>query len=216
MVIDTKEIQVSEFNQEFKKRFSNFCNRIPLFIFPLFAPTKIILYSYKNLGESEKEKLFEYEFDFSMDVKENIFEIKKILQNNYYPTMIQKSEKEVLYDVEKLNYLISEGQITVDDITPNGGVLETTEVKWRIEKIILDDDSMLIRNLNENNLYKIHLKMPVTTFLKNILSSIKDEYERWFLLDRRKGDIELFYEVDKNNKKLKQYEGNRRSVNANS
>ena len=205
MIVDQNEINTEEFSEEFKKRFKNFCNRIPLFIHPYYTPNKIIIYSYKNLGSSEKVKLFEYDFDFSLDVKENIFEIKKILQKNHYPIMKQIHEEEKIYNAEKLNHLVAENKISIDDITSKGGVLETKEIVWRIEKVLLDKDEVLLRDLNEDKLYKARLRMPVTSFLKTILIEIYDPYERWMLFERKMKSLDLFYEVDKNNKKLNRY-----------
>jgi hypothetical protein len=205
MVIDQNEINTEEFFEEFKKRFKNFCNRVPLFIHPYYTPNKVIIYSYKNLRDSEKTKLFEYEFDYSIDVKENIFEIKKILQENYYPIMKQVYEEEKIYSAEKLNHLVAENKISVDDITPKGGVLETREITWRIEKVLLDEDGILLRDVDEDKLYRSHIRMPVTSFLKTILTEIYDPFERWLLFERKMRDLKLFYEVDKNNKKLGRY-----------
>lgn len=205
MVIDQNEVDIEKFFEEFKKRFKNFCNRVPLFIHSYYTPNKVIIYSYKNLGESEKVKLFEYDFDYSLDVKENIFEIKKILQENYYPIMRQVQTEEKIYNAEKLNHLVAENKISVDDITPKGGVLETKKITWRIEKVLPDEDGILLREIEEDKLYRAYLRMPVTSFLKTILAKIYDPYERWLLFERKIKNLKLFYEVDKNNKKLGKY-----------
>ncbi len=206
MVIEKNEVDPQIFFEEFKKRFTNFCNRIPLFIHPYFAPNKVIIYSYKNLGSKDKEKLFEFEFDYSKDVKENIYEIRKTLSEEYYPLMTQVKEVEKEYSPEVLNQMISEGKASLDNVTPSGKLLETEITKWRIEKVVIGDDTILLRNLNDNKVYIAHLRMPVTTFLKTILGDVTDPYERWALFERKHHNLQLFYEVDKQNKKLSKYQ----------
>lgn len=215
MVIEKNEVNPKVFFEEFKKRFTNFCNRIPLFIHPYFTINKVIIYSYKNLNNPEKFKLFEYEFDYGKDVKENIYEIRKLLSENYYPKMIQIQEVEKDYEKEELNKMISEGKASLDNVTPSGKLLETEIIEWRIEKVVIGDDTILLRNLKDNKVYIAHLRMPVTTFLKTILNEITDKYERWTLFERKHHNLQLFYEVDKQNKKLSKYQS-KENVNANS
>lgn len=205
MIVNQNGIDEKEFLGEFKKRFENFCNRVPLFLKPYFTENKVILYNYKSLKEMEKEKLFEYEFNYGKDVKENIYEIRKQLSQNYYPIMSQIKEEETHYEPEVLNKMISEGNASLDDVTPSGGLLKTQKIDWRIEKVVIGDDTILLRNLKDNRVYMAHLRMPVTTFLKTILSEVTDPFERWTLFERKHHNLQLFYEVDKQNKKLSKY-----------
>jgi hypothetical protein len=199
MIVNDEKIDVKIFLDEFEKRFKNFCSKAPLFLHnPIITEKGVALYHY--VGENyQKKKLFDFNFDFTKDVKSNIYDIRQQLIQKYYPTMVQIIKYEQKFTTEELNYMVSSGDIAFEDITPNGGVIETKETKWRIEKVIMKADEIIVRNLETNKTKRFRLKIPCTFFLKKILNEIKDPYDRWKYFDNKSRLISEGYEVDKYN-----------------
>ncbi len=199
MIVNGEKIDVKIFLDEFEKRFHNFCSKAPLFTdYPIITEKGVTLYQYVG-NDYKKKKLFDFNFDFTKDVKSNIYDIRQKLINEYYPTMIQVVEYEQKFTTEELNYMVSSGDVAFEDITPNGGVIETKETTWRIEKVIMQEDKLIIRNLTTNKTKRFRLKIPCTYFLKRILNEIINPYDRWKYFDNKSKLISDGYEVDKYN-----------------
>ena len=171
---------------------------MPLFVSYNITPTNVTIFQHLGNGE-KKEVILNYKFDFSIDVKENIFRIREILINNFYPIMIQKQNILKIYALETLNEMISNGKISLDDVDKNGGVYIEENIIWRIEKIIVQKDQIFIRNLNNNEVKRFKLRIPCTHFIQKILNEVIDKEERWILFEDRSKFIGEAYDVDANN-----------------
>lgn len=198
MIVEQNRIDTETFITVFTKKFQNFCTRVPLFVSYDITPGEVTIFQHLGNGE-QKEVIMNYKFDFSIDVKENIFQIREYLMNNYYPTMIQKKNILIVHTPEKLNQMISSGKISLDDVNNQGGVYEETIIEWRIEKIIVQKDQVFIRNLTDNEVKRYKLRIPCTHFIQKIINDITDKEERWVLFEDKSKFIGEAYDVDANN-----------------
>ncbi len=179
MIVEKNKIDTELFLSLFYKKFENFCRRTPFFISFDLSDTKVVLYHYKD-SQSKKEKIYEYEFDFTKKPEGNIFDIKQYLIKYFYPKMTEIEKEEKIYEHTKINQMISEGEITLDEVTPNGGIIEKKEITWVIEKVIVDRDELHIRNLENWELRVYQSKIPVSKLIEKFTSGkIKSLFERW-------------------------------------
>lgn len=199
MVVDKNKIDTETFIAIFTKKFQNFCTRIPLFVSYDITPQSVTIYQYLEDGE-KKEEIYNFKFDFSIDVKENIYQIRQYLMENYYPFMLQRKSERVVYSSESLNQMISSGTISLDDVDKDGGVYEEKKIKWRIEKIIVPKDQVFIRNMSDNSVHRYKLRIPCTHFIQKILNEITDLEERWILFEDKSKYISKGYDVDAHNR----------------
>lgn len=200
MIIDKNKIDTKFFVNEFTKKFKNFCEKVPLFLNnPIITEKSVTLYTYEN------KKLLEYYFDFTKDVKSNIYNIRQKLFNNYFPHMTQVITYEHIYDSEMLNYMISNGDISLDEVTPNGGVMEKKKIEWVIEKVIVLRDELHVKNLELNKRFVYQTKIPVTILLKKLMN--KDAKEKWNIFEKNTKLKYEGYEVDKEGNLKTTYKG---------
>lgn len=206
MIVNNGKIDTKVFTSEFEKRFRNFCSKSPLFLHnPIITDKGVALYHYVG-DDYKKKKLFDFDFDFTKDVKSNIYDIRTKLVNKHYPIMIQRIEYEQKYSVEDLNFMVSNGDIAFDQITPEGGIMEEKKVKWRIEKVIIEGDELHVRNLDTMKIKRFRLKIPCTFFLKKIITEITDQHDRWNYFENKSKLISDGYEVDKEGNRIERGE----------
>lgn len=198
MIVEQNTIDTETFLAIFTKKFQNFCTRVPLFVSYDITPSDVKIYQYLGNGE-EKVEIYHYDFDFSTDVKENIFRIRKYLTENCYPIMLQKMSVPIRYPSETLNTMISNGSISLDDVDKDGCIYEDRSIRWRIEKVIMPKDQVFIRNLESKEVKRYKLRVPSTYFIQKILNDVTDEEERWILFEDKSKFIGDSYDVDANN-----------------
>jgi len=176
-MLENEEISLfsyDEFIVEFNKKFKNFCNKAPILLSYKILFSVVHIYRNKFIhNKYEWEKAFEYTFDFERSVKENIYFIRKILINDFYPILLQREIIEISYNAEDLHKKVLNGEISINDISAKG-VLEEKETIWRIERIIVVRDECFIRNLSSNKIFRYKLKMPITIFLKKLREDLSD------------------------------------------
>lgn len=159
---------VKEFRNGFDKKFSNFCKKAPIFLSYIAGDNSVSIYQHPNSKDRTiREKIIEYEFNFNMSVKENIFEIRRQLIENWYPMLRKRITYEESHDAQELNVMVEKGEITIDDIGTNG-ILKEKETLLRIERVIVMKDWLFVRNLDTNEMCQYRTRMPVTTFLRRI------------------------------------------------
>jgi len=184
MIVHKKNIDVHQFKKVFTKKFTNFCSKLPILISFILQPSGVILYKHFDENDPEnKERLFYFEYDYEMDVRKNIYLIKKKLLP-YLPLMIQKVREEVRAPAEEINQKISEGTLGLVDVTGEGFWKET-ERTWRIEKALIERDELFVRNLYDNYLYRFKMKMPITSFLSKLQEGILTPIAAWELFEEK-------------------------------
>jgi len=170
MLIEKNVIREEDFKKEFIKKFDNFCRKRPV----------LINYSLSNkdlyLDIDFKTYIKIFEIDYTQDVKEFIKEIDDWLKFNAYPKMNQVSE--IIKDItdEEVKDLLGSEDLEKKLFQ------KTKEVKtivWRIEKIILSNDILFVRNLETDEFYRYKLeKIMLSSFLKNLKKKWTPE-EAW-------------------------------------
>lgn len=190
MIVQKDNINIEEFKKSFTKKFNNFCSKLPLLISYTVQPNGVVIY--RNFDETDtenREKLFYFEFDYESEVKTNIFLIKKKLLP-YMPIMKQKAVEEVEADSEQTNEKVSQGEISLDDVTPNGYKVEKTYI-WRIEKALIDRDELFVRRLKDFTMHRFKLRMPIMTFLNKLIKQSVTAQEAWNIFNSKAEEKEL-------------------------
>lgn len=145
---------------EFKRRFTNFCEKCPLLLSFTTTPGGI------QLIDETLNDIYEISWDFSIPVKSFIFGIKNLLiTNNRYPVIHEVIEKEIP--------ISSEEQI---QMAISGTPIETIPIKtykkyitpYRIDKLIVFKDIFILENLNTGERSRWHLKKSSIFFLKKM------------------------------------------------
>jgi hypothetical protein len=159
-------IDSESFEREFNKRFSSFCIKAPLSLSYVTVGGRLKLYKGSN------DFILEYPFDYSKSVKENIFEIKKILVKDYFPKFCITEKREVEVSKEVLQEKYEKGEISIDNLLEYKE-FEIKEVWFTLEKIIYKRDELFLIN-EEGERFHYKMKMPVIYFVKGL---IEDKYD---------------------------------------
>lgn len=167
-----EERDINVFVRNFTKSFKNFCKKAPLLLSFVVVGDKVII---KN---SNNELIKEFSLSFFEDPSFTIAEIKDFLLDNWYPVLFEVQKEEFTLSVEEISDLIKAG-VSIDEALLRKKVKETI-IRWRIEKINLGKNRLLIRNLETKELFLYKLTIPVTYFLTKI-NRIKNETLRWDL-----------------------------------
>lgn len=146
--------------KEFRKKFSNFCEKAPLLLSYTISSQKV------SVIDESINMVYEFDWDFTIPVKSFIFGIKKILSKNY-PVIVQELQKEVHLTPEEQSKLISEG-------TPVGSVpvskKESVTRKFMIDKVIINKDIFILKEFGTDKLFRYKLNKSSVMFLKKIRS----------------------------------------------
>lgn len=163
-----ERIDVDGFNVEFTKKFTNFCMKAPLNLSYALAGDTVKLY------KDSDTLLLSYSFDYTRDVKSNIYEIRKVLVNEHYPrfTFVEETELSVPKEVVQQKY--ERGEITIDELLDYKEKV-VKEIRYVIEKVIYHRDELFIRKEGTRDVLRYKMKMPVIYFLNKL---IQGEYSK--------------------------------------
>jgi len=181
MLIDDVDFDINEFKQTFKKKFDNFCKKAPLLLKYFLKDDSVDIFSHTY--ENQSRKLVNYSFDYNYNVKENIKFIKDILVKDYYPVLLQEEIVYEDYTPEELNQMVSEGQVSLNNIESVKKEIKK-DTNWRIERVIVLRDEIFIRNLDSHQMYRYRMKVPVTVFLKKCRINFTPE-EAWVYFESK-------------------------------
>lgn len=166
------KIDTSLFIQTFKKKFSNFCKKSPLLLTYIITEHSVKIYEYNKFEDlmshdtSKYTYLLEYSFDFTKEVKENIADIKQALLY-LYPIIKQELNVKENLTAKERNDLVESGKMSIDEAAEaKRDTVETTS--YRIEKVIIERDEVIMTNLSNNEVYRYKIKIPVSIFMKKI------------------------------------------------
>jgi len=177
MLLENENIDVQEFIRTFNKKFKNFCEKAPIVMTYRTTPSSVFV------SEMKTKEIKQFDFDFSVSVKQNIKIIKDWLFKNKYPRMIQIIEEEMSLTEEELEEKLNQG--IMDDQILLQKKKKTYHITWVIEKVIILRDEFIIRNLQDNNLYVFKMNsMPCTLFLKKVREKL-DEFQAYDLFEKK-------------------------------
>jgi hypothetical protein len=122
------------------------------------------------MSREKEPKPFVYDLNFTIGVKENIKAIKDELILNNYPTF---SVSITTYDtpstMDLLN-LMNKTRLSFKDVMNTKNEIVST-INYRVEKILNQDNRLIIRNLNKNELALYQFHVPVIIFLQNLFKN---------------------------------------------
>lgn len=158
MVIDNSYLS---FEQEFVKRFTNYCYKAPLRLEFYFHPSKITI---TNL-ETNETKIFIPQYNKS--VKENIFEIHQFVLYNWSPILVESIEKFIEPSIKEIQEMINSG------IQEDKALLikykQVTTKKFILSKVFITKDQMFLLDPETNECYAyLATEMPSSLLLRNI------------------------------------------------
>lgn len=137
---------------EFKKRFSNFCEKAPVLL--SFTVTEDYVQIINEALDSTQENVLTVNWDFSITVKEFIYGIKQILMKRWYPRIIRIS--------------IS------NDIKSNSANQDILETPYIIERVILLKNVFILFNERTQSKEFYEFKGNSYVFLKKAYSLKED------------------------------------------
>jgi len=190
MLVQTEKLQISEFMEEFSRRFKNFCQKAPVLLSFKVSPMSV---SVHELASNEV-KIFP--FNFSTDVKGNIKTIKDWLCDKKYPIMTEIVVSHTDYTTDELQELLDSGKITIDDVANKKR--EETVIRRRIERVVIKRDEFFIRDLETGRVFQYKMNMPSSLFLKKTREKLSS-FDAWTLF---KSKAYFIKEIDENYKEI--------------
>ena len=170
MLINKSENTITDFLELFKKKFSNFCVKSPCLLSFDCNMEKVIV------KEDHLKETFDFRFDHSKTVKENINDIRNYLMEHWYPVMIQEKKEYLDYTPEEMEVLIDESNSTLEQISFAKKEIVTI-FHWRIERIIIKKNELFVRNLETGKQYRYYLeKISAPVFLRKMFSDWTPTY----------------------------------------
>lgn len=118
-----------------------------------------------SLDPLNLKEINRYKLDYSQSVEENVFLVGEDLKR-LFPRLIQKEKTEEKYSPEELNEMVIAGIISLDEATT---LVKEKITHWRVDKVFIKKDEILLTNLVTLNKHIFNLKTPVSVFLKHIL-----------------------------------------------
>ena len=175
----------------FRRKMDNFAEKAPMRITYITSPIKV------EVLNEETEKIFSFEWDFSIPVKTFIFGIKQtLIKAGWYPiiTRIEKIEVPLTKD-EKVK-LAMEGT-PLDDIPINK--LDRIEYRYIIDKVISYKDVFIIEDMQTQKKYRYHMKRSCIFFLTDMRKGRLDTYtgaDFFFKNSELLNEIQIKTEID--------------------
>jgi hypothetical protein len=164
MVIEQNLFDKRDFLQMFQKRFFSFCEKSPLFLRFTLLDNSVLVYDLSTDPEADP---IEFKFDFSISEKANIKQIKDYLVKNNYPIITTTDQIKRYPTTDEVKNIQRKEKISLTDAMKKQ-IVECFENKYRLEKVLNYDNSVIIRNLITNELDMYKVKIPLTIFIREI------------------------------------------------
>jgi hypothetical protein len=156
--------------QEFKKRFTNFAEKAPILISFSVSPDKV------EIIDETTDRIYKFEWDFSIPIKSFIHGIKEVLIKECYPTLEQviEEEEEVSEDVQ---IEMASNGIPFDSIPTKRKTSKV--ISYLIDKVIVFKDIFIIKNLFTGQYFRYKMNKSSVFFLKKIRSNKLDSKQAY-------------------------------------
>jgi hypothetical protein len=164
MIVEQTSFNKKDFLDLFQKRFFSFCEKSPLFLRFTLMDDRVLVY---DMSVDPKSEPFEYMFDFQKDEKMNIKAIKDYLVENNYPVIEIINEVSRQPNALEIQDIMVRDRLSFRDAAQKS-IVKTDSKKYRVEKILNQDNKVIIRDLQDNNLYIYSVKIPVTIFVREL------------------------------------------------
>ncbi len=157
-----------EYIKQFRKRFTNFCEKMPILV--SFVTTN----SGVQVIDETTNKVYDFDWDFSIPVKTFIYGIKNIFTEQCYP-IIEKVEKTIQPISKERQIKLAETGIPFEKI-PTSEEIETS-TKYLIDKVLVVKDIFIIKNLESNKMFRYKMNKSSVFFLKKLRSGELNQVE---------------------------------------
>lgn len=164
MLVEQDVFNKKQFLELFQKRFFSFCEKSPLFIRFTMLEDRVLVY---DLSRNAENKPFEHIFDFQISEKENIKIIKDKLVNESYPVITVNKPIERSLDVLEIQELMFKGKMSFSEATSKKHTTNKVE-KHRVEKVLNSDNKVIIRDLQNDEVWIYEVKIPVVIFVREL------------------------------------------------
>lgn len=154
-----KTLDSSDYIAEFKKRFTNFCEKSPILL------SYVIVNNQVQVILEESDDIITFDFQYSTDVKEFIYGIRQILIRKAYPIIEKVIQEEVKLTPDEIA-LIAQSGANIETI-PNYKKIERVE-KYLIDRVIIYKDIFIVRNLETDKLFRYKLNSSSVFFLRKL------------------------------------------------
>jgi hypothetical protein len=146
----------------------NFAEKAPMRITYITSPTKV------EILNEETEKIFSFEWDFSIPIKTFIFGIKQtLIKAGWYPIISKVEKVEVPLTKDEKVKLAMDG-IPLSTIPLNK--LNRIEHQYLVDKVISYKDIFIIEDLQTQQKYRYHMKRSCIFFLTDMRKGRLDTY----------------------------------------
>lgn len=164
MLVEQDVFNKKQFLELFQKRFFSFCEKSPLFIRFTMLEDRVLVY---DLSRNAENKPFEHIFNFQISEKENIKIIKDKLVNESYPVITVNKPIERSLDVLEIQELMFKGKMSFSEATSKKHTINKVE-KYRVEKVLNSDNKVIIRDLQNDEVWIYEVKIPVVIFVREL------------------------------------------------
>ena len=164
MLVEQDIFNKKQFLELFQKRFFSFCEKSPLFIRFTMLEDRVLVY---DLSRNAENKPFEHIFNFQISEKENIKIIKDKLVNESYPVITVNKPIERSLDALEIQELMFKGKMSFSEATSKKHIINKVE-KYRVEKILNSDNKVIIRDLQNDEVWMYEVKIPVVIFVREL------------------------------------------------
>lgn len=164
MLVEQDIFNKKQFLELFQKRFFSFCEKSPLFIRFTMLEDRVLVY---DLSRNAENKPFEHIFNFQISEKENIKIIKDKLVNESYPVITVNKPIERSLDALEIQELMFKGKMSFSEATSKKHIINKVE-KYRVEKVLNSDNKVIIRDLQNDEVWMYEVKIPVVIFVREL------------------------------------------------
>jgi len=192
----TEIMDPSKYLWIFKKKFENVLNKVPIIANLKLVGTKATVYIQVT---STEEVEVDYLVDLSIDVKQNVFNLRKLMEEHFPVFTVKRVITRKLSSTEA-NELVNKGEATLDEAL--GKTYDTVlKNNYKIVRVVDVRDELFIKDLStgEQTRHKLH-HYPVITFLKNIREGKLTLEEAGDLFEEKSRFIDKIYSEKEFNK----------------
>lgn len=174
--------EMEEFLEVFKKKFSSFQKRAPIFFTFQVSPLTIFLQIEGDLT------IIEFKIDYSNTVEGEIARIKNFLRDNKYPILTKKEVQKVTPDIHEINDLTKSKNISFNDAFNQLSRKEVVQ-NFILDKIdIFKNRAILIEQDNYGKKYFFQVNMPILILLKDLKTLSKEDKYKVFIRNSERSD----------------------------
>jgi len=166
-MITENGLDLKSFQKQFNKSFTSFCHHLPIVVTFGVSDTQVVIVD-EHPFTKEKRIILTYNFNYVESVKKNIFNIKQELKA-FFPTFTFVNAVEKEYSPEEILESDEDPVVLLDEKR-----YSFQPTVYRIEKVLLLQDKLVVRDMNTNVAYLMKARCPVSVLVRNIRFSVPE------------------------------------------